>query len=133
MDLLPQGDTTRNEVVSPLLIHAAALGLTILSEATAMALYLHLRATPRRELLFCVGSVVVINLITHTLFWFTFPLLPLPFFTRLHGYEILIALVEGAAYWWLWRFSWREALALGVVLNLISYVVGLALWYNLFS
>lgn len=69
-----------------------------------------------------------LNLLTHTLFWYSFPWLPLAYGPRLWLYEALIALAEASVYWRFLTLSWLQALALGVGLNLLSALAGLFLW-----
>ncbi len=95
-----------------------------------MMLYLTLRReSPWRGW----AGVIGVNLITHTLFWFSFPHIPLPFLPRLYLYELLIALVEGIFYRHWLQWPWRRALAIGFALNLISYVAGLVMWQIWFA
>lgn len=110
------------------MLYATALALTLFSEAGGMLLFLVLRrrywADRRRFLALVLG----INLITHPLFWFSFPLIPLAFAMKLYLAEIVVALIEGIAYRQALRLRWTEALLLGLALNLFSIIIGLVYW-----
>jgi hypothetical protein len=109
-------------------IQTTALLVTLLSEAGGMILYLTLRR-PRTISRWRVVAVVLgVNLITHPLFWVTFPMIGLPFLPRLYLAESIVALIEGIVYRRLCRFRWIEAMALGLALNAFSTVVGIVLW-----
>lgn len=107
------------------MIHLAALLITLLTESLGIVLFLTWRQeSPWRGW----GGLLIVNLITHTLFWFSFPQIALPFLLKLYLYELLIAGVEGSFYRFWLGWSWRQALTVGFVLNLISYAAGLLLW-----
>lgn len=105
-----------------------ALLITLLSETGGMILYWALRRPPQISHRRIVVVVLGVNLITHSLFWVTFPLIGLPFLPRLYLAELFIAIAEGSAYRLFCRFSWIEALGLGLVLNALSIAIGIGLW-----
>lgn len=114
--------------MSPSLMHTWALGLTVLLEGAGLLLFWIFLHRPflqiGRGLLLSIG----LNLLTHTLFWYSFPWLPLAYGPRLWLCEALIALAEAAVYWRFLALSWPQALLLGVALNLLSAWAGLFLW-----
>ena len=111
-------------------VHGFALGVTLLTEAAGMALLAALVAPGR--VLRCTLVAVVLNLLTHTLFWFGFPLLRNPTRMGLLAGEAVVVLLESAAYRLLCPFRWRLALAASLLLNLGSLVVGVQVWRLLY-
>ncbi|MBX3001353.1 MAG: hypothetical protein KF893_22720 [Caldilineaceae bacterium] len=109
-------------------IQSVALFVTLLSEAGGMILYWALRRKDAVGLGRVVAVVLAVNLITHPIFWATFPLIGLPFPLKLYLAELIVALVEGSVYRLLCRFGWIEAMGLGLALNAFSTALGIALW-----
>jgi hypothetical protein len=109
-------------------IQTAALLVTLFSEAGGMILYLTLRRPHTLSGWRVVVVVLGVNLITHPLFWATFPQIEMPFLPRLYLAELIVALVEGSVYRYLCRFGWIEAMGLGLALNAFSTVVGILFW-----
>ena len=65
---------------------------------------------------------------THTLFWYTLPLLGAASAAKLYAYEIIIVVIEARVYQMLCGISPWKAVALSFVLNLTSYLLGLYVW-----
>lgn len=109
-------------------MHGWALGLTVLLEGAGLIFFLTLIRRP----LLCIGRglffSIGLNLVTHTLFWYSFPWLPLAYVPRLWLCEAFIALAEATLYQRFLALSWPHALTLGAGLNLLSALAGLFLW-----
>ena len=110
------------------MIHIIALAATLLIEGAGMALLALLLPgwRPRwlRAVLVCLG----LNLISHTIFWYTLPLIPLPPATAIPAAELAVIAAEGAVYaatvarpWWT---GWLVSLAL----NWASWALGAYIW-----
>lgn len=119
--------------MSPGLMHAWALGITVLLEGAGLGLYLAGARAPGRRIVRGLLLALFLNLCTHTIFWYSFPWLPLAYVPKLWLWEGLIALTEGAVYRRALDLAWFPALALGVGLNLLSALAGLFLWQGLFG
>lgn len=112
-------------------MHAWALGLTIGLEGAALGLFLAVSRATHRQIVLGLFLAVGLNLLTHTLFWYSFPWLPLAYGPRLWLCEALIALTEGAVYQRSLALAWPRALGLGISLNLLSTLAGVLLWQRL--
>lgn len=115
------------------LMHAWALGITLVLEVGGVGLYLLTTRFSARQAVRGIFLALGLNLLTHTLFWYSFPWLPLAYVPRLWLCEGLIALTEAAAYRRGLAFAWAEALAVGCVLNLLSALAGLIWWQTAFG
>jgi hypothetical protein len=109
-------------------IQTAALLVTLLSEAGGMILYSTLRRPRTLSRWRVVAVVLGVNLMTHPLFWATFPLIGLPFLPSLYLAEVIVAITEGSVYRYLCRFGWIEAIGLGLALNAFSTALGIFFW-----
>jgi hypothetical protein len=108
--------------------HLAALGVTLAVEGGGMALLGAAWRLGRRRALCCAAIALGVNLVSHTVFWITFPLVAARWPGGLLGVEAVVALGEGVAYLWLCPFTWRRALSASALLNLLSLVAGVELW-----
>ena len=115
--------------MSPGVMHGWALGLTILLEGAGLALFLIWQRRSLAPAVYGFLLSVGLNLITHTIFWYSFPWFSLlDYGPRLWLAEGLIALTEASVYRRFCSLSWPQALALGVGLNLFSALAGLFVW-----
>lgn len=76
-------------------------------------------------------AVLSVNLVTHTVFWYTLPLLPGEATMRLLAYEIAIVMIEGLAYAYFLHFRLWSSLLLSGCLNWLSYTLGVLIWQRL--
>lgn len=80
------------------MIHLIALSATLLIEGVGMALLALLlpgwRPHWRRAVLVALG----LNLVSHTIFWYTLPLILLPPSTAIPAAELAVVIAEGAVY-----------------------------------
>jgi hypothetical protein len=112
--------------LAPGWMQAAALASTLVVEAAGMALLARrFGAVPRRR---AVLYVLGVNLVVHPLFWLGHTRLPVTGPAGLWGAETIVVVVEGLCYAAGLPLSWRNGLALSLLLNLASYSAGLALW-----
>jgi hypothetical protein len=110
------------------LTHWVALGVTLAVECACMALAAW---TVRRDGSFVGRAVTValaVNLVSHTLFWMSYPWLAARDAVGLLGVEGLVTLAEAVVYWRACPLSFATALLLSLVLNTASFVVGGAVW-----
>jgi hypothetical protein len=109
-------------------LHAIALVSTLLLESTGM-MFLSVLFLGRQSHWFRNGAIAVgVNLVTHTLFWYSLPLLPFDAANKLCGYEVAIALVEAVLYHHLCGFRGPQAGLVSLSLNLLSYSAGGWIW-----
>ncbi|MCA9521878.1 MAG: hypothetical protein KC609_12930 [Myxococcales bacterium] len=99
------------------------LFVTLGLELPLIGTYAYLRH--RGRTLWLVALSLGANLLTHGLFYLTFPQLPGAFALKLTIVELVITLVEGLLYWSLGRLKPGEALALSLAANLASLFGGL--------
>ena len=110
------------------MVHLLALLLTLSIEGTGMALLAALLPGWRRRWRRAVLLALALNLVTHTIFWYALPLLPLPPERGLPLAEAAVILVEGAVYaatiarprWTGWLVS--------LALNYASWVLSSYVW-----
>ena len=111
------------------MIHLLALLLTLGIEGAGMALLAWLLPGWRRTWRRAVLLALALNLVTHTLFWYALPALPLPPESGLPLAEAVVILVEGAVYaatvaqprWTGWLVS--------LALNYASWVLSSYIWH----
>jgi hypothetical protein len=116
-------------VVSGWAAQPAALFATLLVECTAMALLSLFWSQQRRRLPANVATTAVVNLISHTLFWYALQWSAEWGASRLYWLELLVVVGEGSLYWWLRRFRFWEACLFSLLFNLLSWWVGVQLWF----
>jgi hypothetical protein len=105
-------------------LQAAAITLTI----EGFLLYLSLRREYRDGII--LRNVIVANALTLPLVWFFFPRIPIGYWGQITIAEIFAAGVEGFAYSALFRkMGLAMAIALSVLCNACSFVLGLAILY----
>lgn len=93
-----------------------------------MALLAGLLPGWRPRWLAAVGVALALNLVTHTLFWYSLPLLPLEAAHALPLAEAMVMAVEGAVYAaTVARPTW-SGWPVAVVLNYASWVLSSFLW-----
>lgn len=100
-----------------------ALLATLVVELLVAVLYLSLLKLPRALLIW----VLVANLITLPIVWFLLATVPLPAVLVICGYELFAVVVEVVILYMggrKWDFALKHALTLGVIMNLLSFLVG---------
>ena len=75
--------------------------------------------------------VLAVNLVTHTIFWYTLPLLPGEALLRLLVYELVIVLVEGLAYAYFLHLRVWTTLLFSGFLNWLSYTLAVWFWQHM--
>ena len=111
--------------------HAVALAVTLLSESAGMGVFSALSGAGGRRVLRNSALAACTNLVTHTVFWYTLPLLGAASATTLYAYEIIIVVIEAKLYQTLCGIPPWRAVALSFVLNLTSCMLGLYVWQRL--
>ncbi len=108
--------------MTPGQIHAVALAITLLSEGLGMAALSAASARQRQRWARNALAAVGINLVTHTLFWYTQD--------RAHLLlaESVVVGVEAVGYALLCGLSPVRAGAFSLALNLVSYGLGVTAW-----
>jgi hypothetical protein len=71
-----------------------------------------------------VTAIIVINLITHPLFWLLYPQVSGIYPYKLYGFEMGIAMTEGVFYGWYFKRGYGEGIILSIYLNSLS------LWFG---
>ena len=105
--------------------HLLALLCTLVVETGGMALWARLaHSTLWRAILYAI----VVNLVVHTLFWYSQPLFSPVWPWGLYAAEFIVVLVEGALYARLLQLSGYTPWLLSAALNTVSFLIGLALW-----
>lgn len=110
------------------MVHLTALLLTLGIEGAGMALTAGLLPGWRQRWRRAVLLALALNLLTHTVFWYALPLLPLPPESALPLAETVVIVVEGAVYaatiarpaWTGWPVS--------LALNYASWVMSSYIW-----
>ena len=99
------------------------LALTLILESGVIFAYAQLRKKPLIPLLLTGVSV---NLFTQSFLWGALIALPAYYLMTLFTVEIVIVGIESLAFYWIRqnRLSWREALILGLLMNLVSFSTG---------
>jgi hypothetical protein len=109
-------------------LHAIALVSTLLLESMGMMLLSVLLPRQRRGWWRNGVIAALVNLVTHTIFWYSLPLLPFDAASKLCGFEVAIVLVEALLYRRFCGFSGPRALLVSLGLNLLSYNAGGWIW-----
>ena len=110
------------------MIHLIALAATLLIEGAGMALLALLLPGWRPNRRRAVLVALVLNLVSHTVFWYTLPLIPLPTAAAIPAAELAVVAAEGAVYaatvarppWTAWLVS--------LALNWTSWVLSAYIW-----
>ncbi len=110
------------------MIHLIALAATLIIEGAGMALLALLLPGWRPRWRRAVLVALALNLLSHTVFWYTLPLVPLPPETAIPAAELAVIAAEGAVYavtvarprWTGWLVS--------LALNWASWVLSTYLW-----
>ncbi len=106
-------------------VHLLALAITVISEGLGMAGCSALAGRSRRLVLRDTALAVGVNLVTHTLFWYTFPLVKLGGTLKLYAFEGLIVGIEAIYYVLAARYTIWQATIVSFLLNLISFSLGI--------
>lgn len=105
--------------------HLIALLCTLTVEGIGMALWARLfYPQPRRA----IAIALVVNLVCHTLFWYSQPLFVGWWPAALYGGEFVVVLLEGASYAFLLHLKGITPWLLSFCLNAASFMAGLLLW-----
>jgi hypothetical protein len=110
------------------IFHLLALLGTLLVEVAGMAIWARL-AYPRPWR--ATGCAIAVNLVVHTLFWYSQPLFAAAWPFGLYWAELLVVLVEGALYARLLSLPGITPWLLSALLNLASFLAGFWLWQTL--
>jgi hypothetical protein len=110
------------------LIHLAALLATLLVEGLGMALLASLLGGWRERWRRAVLLAVVLNLVSHTVFWYALPAVPLPPEQALPLAEWVVIAVEGLVYALAVARPRWSGWAVSIVLNYASWILSSYLW-----
>lgn len=105
--------------------HLIALLCTLLVEGAGMAIWAYFAYTRRW---YAIGCALVVNLLVHTLFWYTQSFFSEPWPLGLYRAELLVVVIEGTAYHYLLFLRGYTPWLLSFALNLCSFLAGLWLW-----
>lgn len=108
--------------------HLLALLCTLLVETSGMALWAHLAHCKLRHAIVCA---IAVNLVVHTLFWYSQPFFSAAWPWGLYTAEFVVVLVEGALYARFLQLSRSTPWLLSTLLNMASLLAGLFLWQRL--
>jgi hypothetical protein len=108
--------------------HGYALAITLLAEGGGMLVCSLAIPSQRARATRNVATAIVLNLVSHTVFWLGLPLLPLEGTTRLYVAELIVVAAEAAAYQKLLSLPPTRVLALSGLLNLSSFALGILCW-----
>jgi hypothetical protein len=109
-------------------LHLIALASTLLIEGIGIALWARL-ATP--HLWRAVGCSLAINLVVHTLFWYSQPLFFIYGNVGLYSAELLVIALEALLYARLLPLPGIAPWLFSTLLNSASFLSGLWLWQTL--
>ncbi len=112
--------------------HIIALSITLFFEGLGMVIFSLIFKAQRKYLYKNLLVVIGINVVSHTIFWFTFPLIDMGYWTKLYLMESVIFIVEGIAYSLILGLALIKSLVLSFIFNLISMVAGLLAWEILY-
>ncbi|MCP4134271.1 MAG: hypothetical protein GY754_25075 [bacterium] len=110
--------------------HSAALFLTLASESAGMILFSLIISSYRKRVAGNGITALAVNAVTHTIFWYTFLLIPVDpadHHMALYGAELVIVLAEGTLYYLIRRIPLFRSLLLSLFLNIISFTIGIIL------
>jgi hypothetical protein len=108
--------------------HLLALLWTVAIETIGIALWARFAYPhPWRA----IASCLAVNLVVHTLFWYSQPLFARYGLTALYSAEVLVVVIEGALYAHILARTGVTPWLLSALLNLASYLTGLWLWQYL--
>lgn len=108
--------------------HLIALLATLVIEGAGMALLAALLPGWRPRWRRAVVLALALNLVSHTIFWYTLPLIPLSPETAVPLAELVVIVVEGTVYaTTVARPSWTGWLV-SLALNCASWVLSSYLW-----
>ena len=79
------------------------------------------------------GAGLLVNLLVHTLFWYSQPIFTTDWPVGLYRAELLVVLVEGALYKRVLSLQGFTPWLLSAFLNLCSFFIGLWLWQYLLA
>lgn len=108
-----------------------SLALTIITESIGVVIFSLTVKSLRKQIPANLAVVALVNLATHTIFWYTFPLIGGEFLFKIYFFESIIVLVEGFAYHLLCRMRLGTALLASFLLNCLSFYAGY-IWHLLF-
>jgi hypothetical protein len=107
------------------IFHLIALSCTLLVEGAGMAIWAYF-AYARRW--YAIGCALIVNLLIHTLFWYTQSSFTELWPLGLYRAELIVVLIEGSAYRYFLSLRGLTPWLLSFSLNLASFLAGLWLW-----
>jgi hypothetical protein len=105
-----------------------ALLLTIIVEGIGMAAVSWAAPGLRSRLWRNLAATVGINLLVHPIFWLALVTIQPAGLWTLYGLEAAVVLIEAALYVGLRGFAPRQAVGISLLLNMLSFVVGITFW-----
>lgn len=114
---------------SPAVAHLLALLTTLAVECSVAALIFALSSATRPHIVRLTLFVAGVNLVMHTLFWYTLALAPGSGLARLYVFEAAIVVLEGALYTRLGRVRFATALLVSLFANVASFSAGILLTF----
>lgn len=114
-------------------IHLIALGITLLLESCGAMIVSTCTSRWHQRIKDVTIVVMTVNLVTHTIFWYTLPLLPGEATLRLLASEIVIVIIEGMIYAYSLQYSLWRSLVFSGFLNWISYMLGVLFWQRIWQ
>jgi hypothetical protein len=109
-------------------VQAIALTITLLFESAGMGVFSAISGARGRRILRDAAVAAGTNLVIHTLFWYTFPLLGPSSPAKLWVYESIIVIIEAKVYQVFCRMAGWKAFVLSLLLNLGSFLLGQIIW-----
>jgi hypothetical protein len=107
-----------------------ALAITLVTEVAGMLGLMWLLPVLRARRWRLVVWVVVVNLVVHTLFWQGLARLPSSGMLTLWLLEGAVVVIEGICYWGFGRLTLPQALVISLLLNVLSYSLGVFVWLS---
>lgn len=101
--------------------------VTLFTESVTVFLLLRFSFGVKKQLLSgkeILSATVFANLLTLPYVWFVFPYLIINFFTAIWISEILVFIVEAIFYKIYLRLSYRNALLVSLIANVVSFGIG---------
>ena len=109
-------------------VQLLALCWTLLVEVTGMAIWARFAYPQPWRATLCA---LLVNVIVHSLFWYSQPAFTIYWPISLYIAELLVAFVEGSIYARVLAISHVTAWILSILLNLASFLTGIWLWQQL--
>jgi hypothetical protein len=114
---------------SPAVAHLLALLTTLVVECSIAALIFATSSATRPRVVRFALLVAGVNLVTHSIFWYTLALAPGGGLPRLYAYEAAIVVLEGALYARFGHIRLGFALLVSLLANAASFCAGIILTF----